>query len=137
MEFDNAVWYSLDSAAEWAALTPGDGIVHLGSEHQPFMVTMMHELRCLDIVRGSLAVQIGERRMELTQHCTNYLRQMVLCRGDTFLDPYQYPSKIRPVEMNVPRRCWDWEAVYKAVESNQNGHKAWMADRNVTDAVAY
>lgn len=132
LEFDNGAWYGLDAVDEWASLVPGDGLVYLGSQHEPFMVSMFHELRCLDIIRGQLIVPRMARKLGIAHHCMNYLRQMVLCRGDTFIDPYQYPSSINPIQPNSPRRCVDWEAVYHATELNQQEHAEWLEGGNGT-----
>lgn len=123
--------YTLNSSTEWAALVPGDGLVHLsdGEHEEPFMVSMLHQLRCLDVMRDQLTKPRAERTEQPARHCMNYIRQMILCRGDTHLDPYQYPSNIHPVESNPIRRCMDWRAVYDAVEQNQREHAARVKGR--------
>ncbi|KAI0953945.1 hypothetical protein AcW1_006738 [Taiwanofungus camphoratus] len=125
LKFDNYIPYGLDSELEWSALVPGNGLVYVGTNHQPFMVSMMHQLRCIDVVRAQL-VKKEYRQMDMARHCMNYIRQMILCRGDTFLDPYQYPSKINPLDPHPVRRCLDWRAVYEAAENNQQEHVAWL-----------
>ncbi|EMD31802.1 hypothetical protein CERSUDRAFT_88670 [Gelatoporia subvermispora B] len=114
--------YDLHSDNEWSLLVPGDGIIHLGPDHQPAMVSMLHQLRCIDFIRQQAAVTRERRDMELAHHCMNYLRQMTLCRGDTFLDAYEYTSKNEPLDKHPIRRCQDWRAVYEAVEANQRNH---------------
>ncbi|EPS97198.1 hypothetical protein FOMPIDRAFT_1128996, partial [Fomitopsis schrenkii] len=119
LEFDNGVRYGLDAVAEWNALVPGDGLVYTGTRRTPYMVSMFHELRCLDIIRSQIQTPAVDRDMRLAQHCMNYVRQMVLCRSDTYLEPYQYPSNIAPIETYVERKCLDWNAVYDAAASSQ------------------
>ncbi|KAI0371485.1 hypothetical protein BV20DRAFT_1051511 [Pilatotrama ljubarskyi] len=55
MYFEPTVHYQLNSTeadAEWAALTPlNDGIVYAGSERQPYLLSIFHQLRCLDVLR--------------------------------------------------------------------------------------
>ncbi|KAJ6484012.1 hypothetical protein C8R45DRAFT_829853 [Mycena sanguinolenta] len=87
---------------QWSALVPArDGLVQLGKEI--FMISMYHQLKCLDIIRreyvaGSVdkteqsAVSVGPT----AQHCLNYIRQMILCRGDRHLE--------RVVDPTVPMR---------------------------------
>ncbi|OCH85535.1 hypothetical protein OBBRIDRAFT_838895 [Obba rivulosa] len=111
--------YDLHSDNEWSLLIPGDGIVHLGPQHQPFMVSMLHQLRCIDVIRKQAAVTRDRRDMELSHHCINYLRQMTLCRGDMYLDAYEYTSKNEPLDKHPIRRCLDWRTVYEAIEANQ------------------
>lgn len=119
LEFDDGFRYGLNATSEWSTLIPGEGIVHLGPQGTPHMISMFHELRCLDIIRSQIITPAAHRDLHLAQHCMNYIRQMVLCRGDTYLDPYQYPSHIATVDKFVGRKCLDWRAVYDAVESNQ------------------
>ena len=57
-----------------------------------------------------------------TQHCMNYLREMLMCHADDMLDPYQYAHKIRALNAQPVRRCRDWRAVYERVEKSQLGH---------------
>ncbi|KAI0354434.1 hypothetical protein OH77DRAFT_1521711 [Trametes cingulata] len=126
-QFDNGLHYDFNASAAWGALVPGDGLIHLGPHREPFMVSMLHQLRCLDIMRDQLTKPLAERTEQPARHCMNYIRQMILCRGDTHLDPYQYSSNIRPVDPNPIRRCLDWRAVYRAVEENQREYAAWTA----------
>ncbi|KAH9839035.1 uncharacterized protein C8Q71DRAFT_490947 [Rhodofomes roseus] len=128
LEFDNGVRYGLDAVREWNTLVPGNGLVYMGAgaERKPYMVSMFHELRCLDFIRSQIIIPAADRDMQLAQHCLNYVRQMVLCRGDTYLDPYQYPSHIATIEPFVGRKCLDWNAVYEAAESNQRERPSSM-----------
>jgi hypothetical protein len=126
LQLDNNVRYGLHSSPEWSSLVPGDGHIYLGADHEPVMVSMFHQLRCIDVVRRQLAIPRRNRHAELAQHCMNYLRQMILCRGDSFLDPYQYPSRISGVDPNPIRQCWDWEVVYRATMTNQKEHARWL-----------
>ncbi|EJF62014.1 hypothetical protein BD309DRAFT_972172 [Dichomitus squalens] len=130
--FDSGLRYDLNASQAWAALVPGDGIVHLGAQHEPFMVSMFHQLRCLDVMRDQLTKTRAQREEQPARHCMNYIRQMILCRGDTNLDPYQYPSNIHPVEPHPVRRCLDWRAVYEAVEENQREYAEWAPDGSAT-----
>ena len=117
--FDSGLRYDLNASQAWGALVPGEGLIHLGPHHEPFLVSMFHQLRCLDVMRDQLSKPRAQRDEQPARHCMNYIRQMILCRGDTHLDPYQYPSNIHPVEPHPVRRCLDWRAVYEAVEKNQ------------------
>ncbi|GJE92354.1 hypothetical protein PsYK624_085080 [Phanerochaete sordida] len=121
--FDNWTRYKLNSTQEWAALYPGDGVVHLGTAHEPYTVAMLHELRCLDMVRHALTLPRAARDMALAARCMNYLRQALMCRGDTQLDPYQYTHAVRAVQTDVIRRCHDWRAVYDRVKEIQQGER--------------
>ncbi|CDO70537.1 hypothetical protein BN946_scf184573.g5 [Trametes cinnabarina] len=126
-QFDLGLHYGFNASAAWGALVPGAGLVHLGPHREPFMVSMLHQLRCLDIMRDQLAKPRAQREEQPARHCMNYIRQMILCRGDTQLDPYQYPSNNKPVDANPIRRCLDWRAVYDAVDENQREYAKWIA----------
>ena len=115
---------------------PDDGLVHLGPAREPFLVSMLHQLRCLDVLRDQLSKPLAERTEQPARHCINYVREMILCRGDTNLDPYQYPSNIHPVEAHPVRRCLDWRAVYEAVEENQREYAEWVRAREEGGALA-
>jgi len=111
--------------AEWAALYPGGGIIHLGDDKQPYTVSMLHQLRCLDILRKGAIERVNKglahsnKPTDLQHHCVNYLRQMVLCRANTEVeDVVGKPEKI----ILYQQQCMDWEAVYEAVRLNQAAH---------------
>ncbi|KAI0056948.1 hypothetical protein BV25DRAFT_1842002 [Artomyces pyxidatus] len=119
-----------DADAQWAAAMPGQGFVYLGEQHRQFSFSMFHQLRCVDILRNELA-RVTENDgdatppTELSGHCLNYLRQMVLCRSDLALisvlgkpEPELYPDTLQ---------CADWRQVYAAVERNQEEHRLWMS----------
>ena len=120
MPSNETVHFNLTSAegvAEWSAIVPGLGLVYLGHERTPFMLSMFHQLQCLDIVRRSI-VNIGKHDQEedhaLVHHCLNYLRQMILCRGDTLLEAVQDLVTSRIDEFGV-YECGDWAIVYDEV----------------------
>lgn len=133
MFIEDTVHYQVDDAAsvvvdeEWAQLYPGDGLVYLGNNNidpkQPYTVSMFHQLRCLDIIRRDARALEARNLTEptvpslLAQHCVNYLRQMVLCRSDLDLDTTT--GRPKPVVQPDIYRCYDWEAVFEAVERNQ------------------
>ena len=124
LEVDSWTRYHLSSAAEWAPLFPEGGIIHLGSLGMSYTVSMMRQLRCLHVVREQLTRPVRERDVEPTRHCLNYLRQMVMCRGDLHFDPYQYAHPINAVHPHAVRRCKDWRAVYESVWENQREYRA-------------
>ena len=111
----------VDNDAEWEVFIPGEGLIHLGEQKKPFMISMMHELRCLDLIRREILRSAGLREevevsREVIRHCVNYLRQTTLCRADTSLEmligdpPNAYP---------LTQVCKDWETVYEEIAKNQ------------------
>jgi Mycotoxin biosynthesis protein UstYa len=107
-----------DADAEWAALAPNDGIIHLGPHRQPYSISLFHQLRCLDIIRRDVVGSLPPERNKLSGHCLNYMRQMVLCRADLALDPVL--GREFEVEVHAEtNQCVDWRRVYQEVEKNQ------------------
>jgi hypothetical protein len=104
--------------AEWAALAPNNGILHLGPRRQPYSVSLFHQLRCLDIIRRDIVESLPPEDSKLSRHCLNYMRQMVLCRTDLAVDPVLgrgADARVRP----DTNQCVDWRRVYEELEKNQ------------------
>jgi len=131
MAFSHSIRYDLDSpdgAAEWSSIVPGDGLIHLGEHKQPYSISMFHQLKCLDIMREDLVRERGqdsEGPSELTRHCLNYLKQMVMCRGDIHLEAYLHPNHRDPIDMDGVYECQDWSAVNDEAKKNQAEFKLW------------
>ena len=120
------IWtrYHISSGAEWGPLFPEGGVIHLGPSRTPYTVAMMHELRCLDVIREQISRPKADREEQPTRHCMNYLRQMVMCRGDLEIQMFQYPEHLNPVDPHSIRRCKDWRGVYESVWENQREYRA-------------
>ncbi|KAI0262323.1 hypothetical protein BC834DRAFT_972120 [Gloeopeniophorella convolvens] len=133
MSAEESTHYQLTGAQaerEWAALVPAeDGALRLGGTAdaaERFGVSMLHELRCLDVLRRELVrthpADGGDAPAPLpasglARHCLNYVRQMALCRADTTLVSVLNPADPHPfADVAV---CNDWERVYDAVARNQ------------------
>jgi hypothetical protein len=131
MTFDNPKHFRLDTedgAAEWAAIAPQNGVMHLGPHRQPFTVAMMHQLKCLDILRQEMMRDRSEHEQPsvLARHCLNYVRQMVMCHGDLELESFQFASHKNPIDWHGVYECKDWEAVFNEVQRNQAEHGKWL-----------
>ncbi|KZT04285.1 uncharacterized protein LAESUDRAFT_728090 [Laetiporus sulphureus 93-53] len=133
MASDNSMHFQLDTPdgiAEWSSIVPGEsGLLHLGPHRQPFTVSMFHQLRCLNVIREELLFDRDKddesARSELARHCLNYVKQMVLCRGDLQLEPFLAPSNTAPIDLYGTYECRDWGAVYKEIERNQLEYAQW------------
>ncbi|KAJ7214265.1 hypothetical protein C8J57DRAFT_1096591 [Mycena rebaudengoi] len=118
MDVHNTQNYNLNGSqadAQWAALIPpSGGLIRLGPQNELFMVSMYHQLKCLDIIRrdyveGSMGkVWVSPQ----TRHCLNYIRQMVLCRGDKRLERVVDPFGEHAVQVRGKQTCRDWTMVY-------------------------
>ena len=103
-----------ESDSEWDALAPGNGTIYLGENDNPFSISMFHQMRCLSVIRLGI-VNWPPKLPELTRHCLNYLRQIILCRSDLFLESLHG-------EADQYRTCKDWNTIYAQVEKNQQEH---------------
>ncbi|KAF4614206.1 hypothetical protein D9613_008020 [Agrocybe pediades] len=138
LQFDNPRHFRLDTedgAAEWGALSPENGVIHLGPNRRPFTVAMMHQLKCMDVIRYEMVRERGPESdyrgpSPLRRHCLNYLRQMITCHGDLELEAFQFATHKNPVDWRGVYECKDWEAVYNAVEINQKEYRAWLKEKN-------
>ncbi|KAJ7454833.1 hypothetical protein FB451DRAFT_655888 [Mycena latifolia] len=126
MPLENTVRYAIDSPdgeREWNAMTPGNGIIHLGKQQRPFSISMFHQLRCISILRKEMlsAQKTGHTKpdSQLNQHCLNYMRQMLFCASDTVLDTVLGPISHPAVVPDFFFCNKNWQLVYDAVEENQ------------------
>ncbi|KAG2033993.1 hypothetical protein BDR03DRAFT_901864 [Suillus americanus] len=127
MAFEDSTHYQInteDGRAEWASLTPGNGLVYLGERPgHPFSISMFHQLRCLNILREDIVGKSSNAA--LSRHCLNYLRQMIMCRGDAQLENILLASKENSSQPFFVRPgtyvCSDWNFVLEEVKKNQAG----------------
>ncbi|KAH9941747.1 uncharacterized protein BXZ73DRAFT_41731, partial [Epithele typhae] len=101
---------------------PSDGFTDLGPTNRTFLVSMVHQLHCLDVMRvGFVTNRTGYAHH--VAHCLRYLRQAILCMADTTLEPSH------PVVMNGEwtyaaggvgsvHRCRDWMRVRQYLEEH-------------------
>lgn len=113
--------YGSAADADWASLVPDNGgIVHMGPEQRPFMPSVFHQLRCLNIIRASYLLvntTVGQAVDPTTEHCLNYLRQMVLCRADLNLEQV-IVDLFHTVHFRREQTCRNWEVPY--IEHTRN-----------------
>jgi len=130
MLLENTRRYQLDTeegGKEWESLVPEDGgIIYQRNpdtgELEAYTISMFHELRCLNVIRLEL---VRPSRFEspapnepVVTHCLNYVRQMILCRSDLYLESVKAPVGPHDVDITHVRTCNDWSKVYDAA-SNQ------------------
>ncbi|KAJ7124097.1 hypothetical protein C8R43DRAFT_899101 [Mycena crocata] len=119
MDVHNTENYQLNGSqadAQWEALMPArGGHIWVGPHNELFMVSMFHQLKCLDIIRKEYVEGIqGKIGTEAqTLHCLNYIRQMVLCRGDRRLECVVDPFGEHAVQVRGVQTCRDWTQVYE------------------------
>lgn len=128
---ENTNRYQLDTeegAKEWESLAPEDGgIIYQRNpdtgELKEYTISMFHQLRCLNLIRAELIQPShfnSHKPNELVvKHCFNYLRQMILCRSDTYFENVRDPIGPHAADITHVRTCKDWRKVYDAVASQQ------------------
>ncbi|KAK7045129.1 hypothetical protein R3P38DRAFT_3308804 [Favolaschia claudopus] len=134
MWFNHTERYGLGAYEDWKSVLPGgNGWVKLGPESRPFAVSMYHQLHCVIGIRSALyRASINDTEETLVSlghinHCFNYLRQLLLCRADTTLEPttvVKFPDGrvgASALGEGVNHVCRDWTQVRRFVEDNWKG----------------
>jgi hypothetical protein len=99
LHVENTVRYQPDTpegAVEFGKLVPsGSHLVHIQSDGdespQPYTVALLHQMRCMDIIRDEYNSRAARLDNLLLRHCMNYLRQSILCLADTRLEEVRLP----------------------------------------------
>ncbi|KAJ7060894.1 hypothetical protein C8F01DRAFT_1290971 [Mycena amicta] len=110
--------------AQWAAIIPRNapgGIFNVSDASgrtpaQPYMLSFFHQLRCLDIIRRTYIGEYGREMEGISRHCMNYLRQAILCRVDSRLEPVRQLEGDHTVDVWGDMTCRDWTKVYERVD---------------------
>ncbi|RPD75666.1 hypothetical protein L226DRAFT_570654 [Lentinus tigrinus ALCF2SS1-7] len=120
---EESVHYSLNFTLEWESLIPSGtaGAVRLGPDKRYYIVSMFHQLQCLDELRRAV-VQTGngsDSSSERVHHCLNYIRQMLLCAANVRLEPVKPTAGGRGADgFWLEHRCRDWSMLRREVEDN-------------------
>lgn len=77
--------FSLYNDSEWGTLFPTDGSVKGGETNRTFLVAMVHQLHCLDVIRVGYVTNASDFRGHV-EHCLRYLIQSIQCFADTTLE---------------------------------------------------
>lgn len=79
--------FGLRNDDDWGTLFPTDGSVRAGgaTSNRTFLVAMMHELHCLDVIRVALVTNRSDL-VSHSEHCLRYMLQAVHCAADTTLE---------------------------------------------------
>ncbi len=123
---EDTVHYHPNASAEWHSLFPAGtgGFVKLGPQNRLFGVSMFHQLHCLDKMRRAVvSVPSSEWESWHTQHCLNYVRQMLLCAANMRLEPVimekgKGKEGLKVDGLGLEHRCRDWSVLRRAVEKN-------------------
>lgn len=123
---EDTVHYQANASAEWASLFPAGsgGFVRLGPQNRLFGVSMFHQLHCLDKMRRAvIEPPPSEWESWHTQHCLNYVRQMLLCAASTRVEPVKRGSgfgkeSLKVDGLGLEHKCRDWGLLRRVVEQN-------------------
>ncbi|KAN0092868.1 protein of unknown function (DUF3328) domain containing protein [Tylopilus felleus] len=121
--------FSLYDDDEWGTLFPSDGFVRLGPNDRTFLVSLFHQLHCLDVIRVGYLTN-RTHAFEHIQHCLRYLRQILVCHADTTLedDIPQFLDGSWTHSANgvgSVHRCKDWTVLRKWVAEHPSLPVEW------------
>ena len=117
-------YFSLHAEREWASqfYPPTEGFVDLGPNNRTFVVSMIHQMHCLEAFRVGF-IKNGTAAAHHVEHCLRYMRQTVLCNADLTLEP-AHPV-VREGKwthgasgVGSVHRCRDWTALRRYVEAH-------------------
>lgn len=125
---DGAPRFSLTADNEWATVYPAnDGFTALGPANRTFLVAMVHQMHCLDVLRVGFAMHGAPEYTAHAEHCLRYLRQAILCAADPTLEPstprlnkHREWTHAASGEGSV-HRCRDWTALGRYLAEHPPG----------------
>ncbi|KAA1469634.1 hypothetical protein DENSPDRAFT_835274 [Dentipellis sp. KUC8613] len=140
----NAEWlddqvYGPYADDDWASLFPrSNGWVALGPNQEMYVLSMFHQLHCLDALRyGYVTAKAGTLQFpgngtgveHHVNHCLTYLKEMLLCAGDTTLETSMPVTNAKgeidhgATGNNIVHRCRDWTQIRDYLEENYEERK--------------
>ena len=131
---EDTVHYEPNASAEWHSIFPrgSGGFVRLGPRNRLFGVSMFHQLHCLDKMRRAVvSAPSSEWESWHTQHCLNYVRQMLLCAANTRLEPVKEgrgsggEEGLKVDGLGLEHQCRDWTLLREKAEEN---FRRWPED---------
>lgn len=115
--------FSLFADDDWATVFPAsDGFTDLGPDNRTFLVSMVHQLHCLDVFRvGFVTNRTGYAYH--VEHCLRYMLQIVLCHADTTLEadePGMREGRLEHAAGGVGsvHECKDWTVLRKYLDEH-------------------
>ncbi|KAF2486434.1 hypothetical protein BDY17DRAFT_78906 [Neohortaea acidophila] len=142
--FDEEPMYmAQNSDAAWEALTPSHGLVNIPSANGTrtvYGVSMYHQLHCLNNIRKFFwTTQVEDKPTDDVHsahvadivhivHCFDYIRQGIMCAGDTTLES---PARRVPLAAENARSPIDGSGIshscadYGAIEAYMQTHGAY------------
>ncbi|KAF7426109.1 hypothetical protein PC9H_008475 [Pleurotus ostreatus] len=117
-----------DANEEWDRILPKHGhLVHIASTPtatpEPYTVTLLHQLKCLQIVREQYLSPPTNPITSRTRHCMNYLRQTLYCRLNMGLESVEDAEGRAARDYDAV--CRDWTKLYDEADRNQVAFSSW------------
>ena len=101
----------------WGEVFESAGWIDMGPTNRTFVVAMVHQLHCLDVIRVGYLKNGTGTPMHI-EHCLQYLRQALMCFADSTLEDttlQRWHGKLDNVDVRSGagkvHRCRDWTAV--------------------------
>ncbi|KAF9045153.1 hypothetical protein BJ165DRAFT_1389153 [Panaeolus papilionaceus] len=139
--------YGMHDDNDWNSVTPlGHGFVKVGDKGDFYAISMYHQLHCMNGFRKMLG---GQQHRNASRHehdeahilhCLSYMRQMVLCAGDTTLEPAFIARNTdgrkttAAYGSGVTHQCKDWVQIRDWAENNYQGWKDEAKDFAASEA---
>ncbi|KAH9899219.1 hypothetical protein C8Q73DRAFT_787130 [Cubamyces lactineus] len=130
----DASHFALDADDDWGALFPlSDGFTTLyprspspgdSESGRTFLISMVHQLHCLDVLRVTFAANRTDAPAHAhVAHCLRYLRQAVLCLADATLEPDEPGMRGGRWEhaasgVGAVHRCRDWTVLRRYLDEH-------------------
>jgi len=121
---------------DWEPLfQPSDGFIYLGKDQRQFSIAMLHQLRCLQIIRYTiienqqkLSSNITIKPDHLVDHCIGYLRQIILCQADTTVESLRSHTGGDAADLESANyTCKDWTQVFESINLNHAQYSQWKS----------
>jgi len=123
--------YHITSDSDWASLFPTDGgrIPSPSNPDKEVMLSMHHQLHCLNIIRiAYLGLHTAPSTMPPVDYadadmCLEQLRQQIMCNSDLTLEPTvlvrMANGKIAPgsTGIGIEHRCMNWEQLSVEIDT--------------------
>lgn len=100
-----------------------------------FTTSMTHQLHCLYNIAEVYSGLISDPSKVPSQipghmpHCFEYLRQTIMCTGDTALEGQHtsFPKSVQGSDgWDAKHVCKDYDAVYEYLEKNRADNRVWI-----------
>jgi hypothetical protein len=137
IEWPDDELYGIYEDEEWLSIFPrSHGWLELGPKDELFVVSMYHQLHCLDSLRygyasakaGTLSFPGNGTGVEHhVNHCLTFLKETILCNADLTLEVADAYRPVSPGStkkqhgvsgMGMVHRCHDWTKVRDWLEVN-------------------